>query len=64
MKNQIIETSAQLKGSATPGSSHISYSIPRRNRFIDESFVGRSEEAAGFNNHSFVRLSKLNRTTI
>ena len=63
MKNQNLETNSQIRGNSTPG-QHLSYSIPRRNRFIDESFLGKSEDTPSYNNSSYNRPSKLNRTTI
>jgi hypothetical protein len=63
MKNQNLETNSQIRGNSTPG-QHLSYSIPRRNPFIDESFLGKSEDTPSYNTSSYNRPSKLNRTTI
>lgn len=67
LKKQNLETNtSQIRGNATPGQhQHLSYSIPRRNRFIDESLIGRSNEGLPAGNEgSYSRPSKLNRTTI
>ena len=65
LKNQNLETNtSQIRGNSTPGQQHLSYSIPRRNRFIDESLIGRSDGMPVGNESAYSRPSKLNRTTI